>query len=206
VPVIGAIIYLFSQIINKENIKTAGNKFLELVNPNKNIKDLEKKLENSHTFQNKINLADAYRNKKDFTNALKYYEKALDSNFEDEAHTINKAIKCYFEIGNYKKVVEYAKKLNLDKSFRNTIFIYAVSLEKTGYISEAEVQFRKTNKRYSNYYERLELSKFLIRNDNKEEAPEILNDIIGEINNMTASNKNKYKFIYRECKKLLSEL
>ena len=206
VPVIGAIIYLFSQIINKKNIKTAGNKVVYAVVPNKTIKDLKKKLELSNTFQNKVNLADAYRNKKDFSTALKYYEQALDSKFKDEAHTMNKAVKCYFETGNYIKVIEYAKNLNLDKSFRNTIYIYAVSLEKRGYISEAEVQFRKTNKRYSNYYERLELAKFLTRNNKTEEAQQVVDEIIGEINNMTVNNKNKYKFIYRECKKLLSEL
>ena len=65
VPLIGSLIYLFSQIINKKNIKNTKNKLTEVVNPAKKIKELEQKLSLSDTFQNKIHLADEYKNQKD---------------------------------------------------------------------------------------------------------------------------------------------
>jgi hypothetical protein len=160
-----------------------------IVNPNKKIRAFKKKLSFSDTFQNKINLADAYLDIKDLTNAILYYEKALFGEFENHPQTLNKAIKCYFEIKKYDKVVTYARKINLEKSFRDSLCIYAIALEKCEYFEEAEIQFKKTDKRYSNYPERLELSEFLIRIDKIADAKKVLSEIISEIENMIEASK-----------------
>lgn len=206
VPLIGSLVYLFSQIINKTNINNTTEKISAIINPSKKIKDLEKKLSFSDTFQNTINLADAYREKKEYTKAISYYDKALKGNFKEHPHTLNKAAKCYYEIKKFDKVVEYASKIDLDKSFRNSIYIYAISLENCKNFEEAEIQFRKTDKRYSNYPERLELSKFLIRRNKKDDAKIVLKEIVSEIDNMIETNQRKYKFIYQKSDKLLDEI
>ena len=74
-------------------------------NPLKEIKDLEKKLAFKDTFQNKVNLADALAEKNDFNNAIVYYEKALSGKYKNHPLTLNKILKCYFQIKNYKKEV-----------------------------------------------------------------------------------------------------
>lgn len=206
VPLIGSLVYLFTQIITKTNFNNATDKLNSIIDPSKKIKDLEKKLSFSDTFQNTINLADAYRESKDYSKAISYYEKALEGNFKNHPHTLNKAAKCYFELKQFDKVVEYASKIDLDKSFRNSLYIYAISLENCGNFEEAEIQFRKTDKRYSNYGERLELSKFLIRRNKKEDAKIILKEIVAEIENMIENNQRKYKFIYQQSDKLLNEI
>lgn len=206
VPLIGALIYLFSQIINKTNIKNTKNKLTEVVNPAKKIKELEQKLSFSDTFQNKMHLADEYKNQKDYNNAILYYEKALDGKFKSNTHTINKALKCYFEIKNYNKVVEYGKKIPLDTSFKGSICMYAIALEKCNHFDEAEIQFRKANIRYSNYAERLQLSEFLVRIDKLQEAQIVLKEIVGEIDNMTEINQKKYRIVYLESRKLLKRI
>jgi hypothetical protein len=175
-----------------------------IVNPNKKIRAFKKKLSFSDTFQNKINLADAYLDIKDLTNAILYYEKALFGEFENHPQTLNKAIKCYFEIKKYDKVVTYARKINLEKSFRDSLCIYAIALEKCAYFEEAEIQFKKTDKRYSNYPERLELSEFLIRIDKIADAKKVLSELVSEIENMIEANKKKHKFIYKQASKLLN--
>lgn len=205
-PLIGSLVYLFSQIINKKNIRNTKNKLVEVVNPTKKIKELEQKLAASDTFQNKINLADEYKNQKDYNNAILYYEKALEGKFKNNSHTINKALKCYFEIKNYSKVVEYGKKIPLDTSFKGSICRYAIALENCEYFEEAELQFRKTNIRYSNYGERLQLSEFLVRIDKQQEAKVVLKEIVGEIDNMTEINQKKYRVIYLESIKLLKTI
>jgi hypothetical protein len=206
VPLIGGIVYFLSQVVNKSNVNNALDDINAVINPTKKIKDLEKKLMFSDTFQNKINLADILAEHKDFEKAISYYEKALTGKYENHPHTLNKALKCYFQIENYNKVVDYASRLDLEKSFSESLCIYAISLEHCGFINEAEIQFKKTDKRYSNYTERLELSKFLVRRNKKEDAKEVLSDIITEINNMIETNKRKYKYIYRESKKLMGEI
>ena len=206
VPLIGALVYFFTQIISSKNIKKTTDKINSIINPRKKIKDLEKKLSLSDTFQNLINLADAHRENKDYLKAIVYYEKALNGNFKNHLHTLNKAAKCYFEIKKFDKVVEYACKLDLDKAFRNTLYIYAISLEKCQDFEEAEIQFKKADKKYSNYGERLELSKFLIRRTKNDEAKVILKEIIGEIDNMIETNQKKYSFIYQESVKLVKQI
>lgn len=206
VPLIGALVYLFSQVINKTNINKAKNKINAFLNPTKKMKDLEKKLSFSNTFQNKINLADAYIENKEYDKAIVYYEKALEGNFKNHSHTLNKAAKCYFQLNSYNKVVEYLNQINLDKSFRNSVYMYAISLEKCENFDEAEIQFRKTNKRYSNYGERLELSKFLIRRNKNEDAKIVLNEMISEIENMIETNQRKYRFVYKEATKLMKQI
>ena len=206
VPLIGAIVYFFSQIINKTNFNSTIHKVNSAINPKKKIKDLEKKLSFSNTFQNLINLADAHRENKNYSKAIIYYEKSLKGNFKNHPHTLNKAAKCYFEIQRFDKAVECARKLDLDNAFRNTLYIYAISLEKCGEYEESEVQFRKADKKYTNYGERLELSKFLIRRTKNDEAKKVLNEIIAEIDNMIEINQRKYSFIYQESVNLINKI
>lgn len=206
VPVIGSLVYLFMHILNGSNLRNLSDSVENVLNPAKKIKELEKKLSFSETYQNLIDLADAHRQNKDFAIAVPYYEKALNGNYKNNPHTINRAIKCYFELKNYDKVITYASKIDLEKSFRSSIYIYAISLEQCGNLEEAEEQFKKIDKRYSNYPERLELSKFFIRRDKKEDAKIVLQEVTTEINNMIEANQRKYRYIYRESNKLLKEI
>ena len=206
VPVIGGLVYFFSQIITRTNIKKGIKSIQIIINPRKNIEDLEKKLSQSNTIQNQIYLADAYFENKEYGKAINYYEMALIGNFHKKSHTLNKAAKCYFQIKRYDKVVEYVSQLDLDNAFRNTIFIYAVALEKCENYEEAEIQFKKANKKYSNYGERLELSKFLIRRSKGAEAKIILKELCLEIDNMNDINKTKYDVIYKKSSRLIKKI
>ena len=206
VPLIGCIIYLLTQVINKRDVANITEEITTIINPTKKIKDLENLLKFSNTFQNKINLADAYLENRDYNNAILYYEKALDSNFKNEPHTLNKLIKCHFEIQNYNRVIEYSKKINLDKDFKESAYFYGLALEQNENFNEAEIQLRKIDKRFSNYNERLELSNFLIRRKKNNEAKEILNEITSEISSMTNNNSQKYKNIFIVAEKKLSQL
>ncbi|WP_397447433.1 hypothetical protein [Polaribacter sp. R77954] len=205
-PLIGGAVYLFTKILNKKNLDDTLNTITAVVNPTKKIKDLEQKLSFSETFQNKINLADAHLENNNFKSAIEFYEKALQGKYQQHPYTINKLLKCYFKIENFKKVIQYASKIDIEKTFRDSLCFYAIALEKCNLIDEAEVQFKKVDKRYSNYPERLELSRFLIRRDQKEAAKSVLNDVITEINNMIETNQRKYKYIYKESKLLMRDI
>ena len=51
-----------------------------------------------------------------------------------------------------------------------------------------------------------ELSKFLIRRNKKEDAKEILTEIISEIESMTKTNAQKYRTLFIEAEKILNEI
>jgi hypothetical protein len=170
IPLIGCIIYLLTQVINKKEVTNSLEELTTIINPTKKTRDLEQEVEFSNTFKNRINLADAFLENKDYNNAIIHYEKALNSNFKEDSFTLNKLIKCYFEVENFDKVIENSRKINLDKNFKESIYYYGLALEKKGVLDEAETQLKKIDTRYSNYEERLELSNFFIRRNKKSEA------------------------------------
>ncbi|QTE22192.1 CDC27 family protein [Polaribacter cellanae] len=206
IPLIGCVIYLATQVVNKREVSIISEEITTIINPTKKIKDLEKKVEFSETFQNKINLADAYSEIKDFNNAILYYEKALDSGFKNDPYTLNKLIKCYFKVGNFDKVITYSQKINLEKDFKESIYFYGLALEQKGNFEEAETQLKKLDIRYSNYNERLELSNFLIRRNKKTDAKEVLEEMLQEIKSMSKQNAKKYRGVYIEAEKIANGL
>lgn len=205
IPLLGCIVYLVTQVINKKDVVSITEEITNIVNPSKKITELEQQLAFSNTFQNRINLADAHFQNKNFDNAILHYEKSLEGNFKDEPYTLNKLIKCYFETKNFDKVISYSKKINLEKDFKDTLYFYGLALEQKGLIEEAESNLIKIDIRYSNYKKRLEISNFYNRNNKEEKAKVILQEIISELTSMSKENFKKYKIIYTEAEKKLNE-
>ena len=204
-PLLGCAIYLFTQVINKKDVSVIREEITSIVNPTKKIKQLQQELTFSNTFQNKINLADVYMDNADYENAILYYQKALEGNFKDDPHTLNKLIKCYFEVKNYQQVIENSEKINLDKEFKDSIYFYGLALEKEGFIEKAEQELLKIDLRYSNYFERLELTNFYIRNNKNVKAKELLQEIKNELDSMSKENFRKYRFVFSEVEKKLAQ-
>ena len=87
IPVIGSIIYLFMQVYNKRDAAVITEEITSIINPTKKIKELQAKLEFSDTFQNKVDLADAYLETNDVEAAIKHYEMALEGRFQNDYYT-----------------------------------------------------------------------------------------------------------------------
>lgn len=206
VPLLGCIVYLFTQVFNKKDVSIITEEINTIINPTKKVKELEKELEFANTFQNKINLADAFTENKDYNNAILYYEKALKGNFKNEPHTLNKLINCYFKTNNFDKVIANANKIDLDNDFKKSLYFYGLALEHKKQFEEAEIQLKKVDRRYSNYPERIELCKFLIRRNKKTEAKEILLEVTSEINSMAKANFRRHKQFFIEAEKLANEI
>lgn len=206
IPLLGCIVYLFTHVFNKRDVANITEEITTIINPTKKIKDLEKELEFSNTFQNKINLADAYAENKDFNNAIIFYKKGLEGNFKDDPHTLNKLIHCYFETHNFDQVILNANKIDLENDFKDSTYYYGLALEQKEQFEEAEIQLKKVDKRYSNYPERIELCEFLIRRNKKQEAKEILLEITSEIKSMVKTNARKHRYIINKAEKVLNEI
>lgn len=208
VPLVGSIIYLLTHVYNKKDAETISKDIVSLINPTKKIKDLEKVLAFLETFQNRVNLADAYFENKDYLNAIKYYEEAIKEDSYYDFYVVNQLIASYYNSSNFEKVIFYAKKINDKPDFigSKSQFIYGLSLDKVGQTDLAESQLRAIDKRYSNYEERLVLAKFLLDKGKTKDAKEILEDISLETKNLTATNKRKYRSTALETEKLLGTL
>ncbi|MEN3322914.1 hypothetical protein VP395_04190 [Mariniflexile soesokkakense] len=207
-PVIGCVIYLITQVYNKRDAERIQEEIVSVINPTKKIKDLEQRLQFTETYENRVNLADALLDIKEYKKAIPHYLEALEDSSQNDFYVTNKLIEAYFDIEDYNKVILYAEKIRNQFEFKKSRaqFLYGLALEKLDDFEEAESNLRKIDIRYSFYNERLVLAKFLIGRDKTPDAKDILEEIIIESQNMTRPNRRIYQGTIQEVKKLLAEL
>lgn len=207
-PVVGSIIYLITQVYNKRDAEKLTSEITNIINPTKKIKDLQKKLEFSETYQNRVNLADAYLEIGDYQNAIVYYKDALEGNFQNDYYVINNMVEAFYKLKDYKNVLKYAESIKEHKEFNKSRiqFLYGLALEKEHRFDEAEANLKCIDIRFSFYNERLVYAKFLLSRNKKQEAKEILNALIFEAQQMTKPNKRIYHSTITEAERILKEL
>ena len=207
-PLIGCVIYFITQVYNKRDAEKVQENIVSILNPTKKIKDLEHKLKFSETYQNRVNLADAYLEIKDYNSAIPYYLKALDDSSLSDLYISKQLIVCYFFIEEFNNVILYAEKIKDHQEFQKSQsqFLYGLALEKIGNLEKAEVNLKAIDIRYSFYNERLVLAKFLIERGKLDEAKEIIEDIHTESQNMTKQNKKIFRNTILEVEKLKNSI
>ncbi len=203
---LGCIIYLIMEVYNKRDAEKITSEITHIINPTKKIKDLEKQLQFSESYQNRVNLADAYLENKDYQNAIPHYLDALEDSFQNDLYVIKQLIEAYFNIEDCEQVIVYAEKIKDQSEFKKSRsqFLYGLALERLGRFEEAETNLRAIDIRYSFYEERLIFAKFLMSRKKPNEAREILEEIQTESQHMTKPNKRLYRVTIQEVETLLS--
>ncbi len=207
IPVIGCIIYLITQVYNKRDAEKITNEITHIINPTKKVRDLEKQLQFSESYQNRMNLADAYLEIKDYNNAIPHYLEALEDSSQNDFYVIKQLIEAYFNIEDCEHVILYVERIKDHPEFKKsrTQFLYGLALERVGKLEEAEENLKQIDIRYSFYDERLIYAKFLLSKDKKEAAKEVLEDVSTESQHMTKPNKRIYRATILEVEKLLAD-
>ncbi len=208
VPVIDCVIYLLTQVYNKRDAEKITSEITHIINPTKKIKDLEKQLEFSESYQNRVNLADAHLANKDYKSALPLYLRALQDGSENDFYVNSKLVETYFLAENYSETVLHAEKIKdkLEYKKSKTQFICGLAHEKLGDFELAEHNLRQIDIRYSFYDERLILAEFLMSRNKKEDAKTILEDIKNESQHITRTNQKLYRGTVAQVEKLLAQL
>jgi len=204
-PVIGSIVYLVTNVFNKNDYEKVQDGLTSVLNPTKKVKDLKKKLEFSETFQNKVNLADAYLEMNDYNNAVKYYEDAKKSLFSNDSYVTENLMEAYFQLKKHNKVIDCYNDLqeSKDKTKAKSYTQYAITLDDLGKPKAAKKAFEIINKSFSNYEERYLYADFLIKKNEVENAKIILNEILEESNHFTKDNKRIHKKTIQKVNQLL---
>ncbi len=208
VPVIGCVFYLITQVYSKNRANKIQENLTSIIVPSKKINELKKQLEFSETYQNKVNLANAYVEIKDYKNAISYYEEASKDTSQKTYHCKEQLVVCYYHIENYDLVISEAEKIkqNIEFEKSDAQYIYALALKNKGRYREAETELRKIDQRYSNYDKRLVFAKFLIEQNKKTEAKEVLTEMFNEAKHMKPSNKRINRSVFVEVEKLLKTM
>lgn len=207
-PLVGCIVYLATQVYNKRDAEKIQENITTIINPSKRIKDLELRLQFAETYENRVNLADAHFETKDYPNAMTHYKKALEDTSQSDFHVQKQIILSKYHRGDHAAVVEVCDRLKDTLEFKKTElqYVYGMSLEQLGRLEEAEIQLKAIDKPYSHYNERLGLIQFLIRQDKTSEAKEILEELHIEMQNMTKMNRKVYRTAILEIENLKNTL
>jgi len=208
IPILGSIIYIITQVYNKNDADKIQNEITSIINPTKKINDLEKKIEFSDTYTNRIELADAYAQNKDMPNAIVNYKKTLEDKDQNDLYARQQLILCYFELKDYVGVLEHSEIIKDKPEFKGSKqqFCYGLALKELGKLDEAEKELKQIDRPYSNYNERLELAKFYIENQRNSEGVDLLNEIYAESQHMTKPNRRIYRQTIAEVERLLKTL
>jgi hypothetical protein len=199
-PVIGSLIYLYDNFYSRRNISNVSEGMKGMFNGNHKIEQLEKTLKFSDTYNNKINLADAYIEKQRFEEAITIYESCRSGIYENNPELIEKLSNAYFLSNNFKKLVALHQK---QEPVGESLINYAWALHYVGDSLKAEEKFKGLNRRFSNFQGRIEYAKFLLEKKRNDEAQHLLLDILEEYDSMTSYEKNLKKGINSEAKRLL---
>ncbi|SFU62625.1 hypothetical protein SAMN05216480_110104 [Pustulibacterium marinum] len=212
IPTLGALIYLFTQVVGVNSmtstVNSAQQEAFKVLYPSKRINDLEKRLEFSDTFENRVSLADAYLQNGRLDDAIEMYLSALKGHYENDYYAISKLVSAYFQTEQFELVISYTEKIQHKVEFKHsrTQFLYAVALEKTGNLEAAEAEFHKIDVPYKNYDERYYFANYLVEKGEKNAAEEILKDMLQEGQHMQRQNRRRYSFALRQARELLDSL
>jgi hypothetical protein len=203
IPVLGSLIYIITQVYNQKDVEKIQGEITSIINPTAKTKDLEKKIEFSDTYSNRIDLADDYVQNMDMPNAILSYKKTLDDTVQDDLYSRQQLVLCYFQLKDYLGVIEHAEVIKGKFIGSKQQFCYGLSLKELDMLEEAEVQLKQIDRPYSNYAERLELAKLYLETDRSAEGEDLLNEIYAESQNFTKANKSLYRATITEVEKLL---
>ena len=185
-PVIGSIIYLYSEVLtNRSSFRSTIKPTINVgavLNPGGNIKKLEEELRFTDTFANKVKLADAYLAARYTDKAIDLYKASLTGAFAENEHVMMQLIVAYFEQGQYEEVTPLAKKLYKLPQFARSKaqMLYAQSLENIGEMEKSEHEFKAMKGRYSYFEPRYQYGLFLMRAERYEDAWQIFTDMLNE--------------------------
>lgn len=206
-PMIGCIIYLFSEIITKREIKSVTSGVTGIINPSASVKKLEENLKFSDTFNNRVALADALLAAGQTAKAIDLYEGSLNGAFTENEHVISRLVMAYYREKRYEEVISMAKKIYTKPQFSRSKahVLYAMSQAYSGNNDMAEKEFLLMKARFSNFEARYYYSLFLQMNNRMEESKKVLTEIIEEIPQLGRTEKKYYREWLLHSKELLKK-
>ena len=173
--------------------KTLKSNLNTIINPGAKIKDLEKKVRISDSFDNKVALADAYLETKRTEEAIEMYESSLKGVFKEDAHVLMQLGLAYFEQRDFKAVVNKLTIVSKHVDFKRSRahLAYAFSLDELGKTDEARKEFERMNARHSHIEFRYHYAIFLANHNETDAAREVLIGINSEVEAMDGVKRQR---------------
>jgi len=206
-PLIGCIAYIIMEIFNRNSMQQVQSGMGNIIYPAGKIKKLEKQLEFSDTFNNRIMLADAYLSAGNTEKAIQLYETSLTGAFKENEHVLIQLVTAYFKMQRYNDAIKVARKVYNNPAFHtHGHVLYAMALDKVGEADLAEKEFNTMKGRYSYFEARYQCGLFLINKNRISEAQKIFNDIVNEFSYLSSFEKRNNRVWYNSAKQELRKI
>lgn len=190
-PVIGCLIYLFTEIFTDRQLSQVSSGVASVLNPRGSVRKLEEQLRFADTFQNRIALADAYLANGRTEDAIDLYEQSYTGVFTENEYLLKQLIIAYSIVKRYEDIILLAQKIYRTPQFPRSRahLLYAIALENTGNGPMAEKEFKSMNARFSDYESRYQYGLFLLRARRNDEAKQVFNEILSEASHLTSRER-----------------
>ncbi len=207
-PAIGCFVYLFTEVVTKNQVKSVTSNVESVIRPQGRIRDLEEAFKFSDSFENRLLLAQAYHNSGRTDEAIKLYEEGKQGVFANDTHLIVLLIEAYFEKERYSDICTIAAVISNHPDFKksHSRILFALSLEKCQDIQSAEEHLASFQARYSDFEGKYEYACFLIRHNKREQAVKILEDAKEESSRMTRGERRNHDYWIRQSLNKLQEM
>jgi len=207
-PLVGCLIYFFSEILTRNQMRNIQSGFGEMISPSSSIKKLEDNLRFSDTFQNRVSLADAYLRNRQYEKAIELYESSLAGVFEENEYALAQLTVAYYEVKRYNDVIKTANKLyNRPQFNRSRVHVYyAIALAAADMKEKAEKEFQKMNIQFSCFEARFYFAQFLVSQQREEEGVNLLLNIKDEFPRLSSVEKRENREWYAKAKDHLNHI
>lgn len=207
-PLLGCLIYIFTEIFTSGDIKNVQAGMSTVFNPRGSVRKLEENLRFSDTFANRVALADAYLTTGNTDRAIDLYESSLSGNFIENEYVLSQLVVAYYQKKQYNKLIPIAKKIyHLPQFARSRPHIlYAAALGYTGNHEMAEKEFKSMKARFANYEARYYYALFLAETDRITEARRLFSEMLEEVSQLSPRERRFNRNWLRMAKDELNKL
>jgi hypothetical protein len=207
-PLVGCLIYIFTEIVNGRDIQKVQSGLAEVLNPSGSIRKLEENLRFADTFNNKVALADACLAAGEIDRSIELYENSLKGAFEENEHVLSQLTIAYYKKQRYADLIAIAEKIYRLPQFPffQSHILYAQALSKVGLKEKAEKEFKKMNGKYSHYEGRYYYGLFLLASERENEARKLFMEIESEASHLSTREKRYYRDWFIKTKEELKRM
>ena len=207
-PLVGSIAYIVTEMFSGREIRQVQSGIGSLINPAGSIRKLEENLRFSDTFNNRMALADAYLATGQIDKAVELYESCYSGAFTENEELLKQLIIAYSIQQRYKDVLPMAEKLYKTPQFARSRahLLYAIALEHTGNVTQAEKEFKLMNVRYSHFEPRYQYGLFLQRARRHEEARDVFAGMVDESAHLSGRERSSNRIWFAKAREELKQL
>ncbi|HEQ1856935.1 TPA: tetratricopeptide repeat protein [Providencia alcalifaciens] len=208
-PILGSVVYALVIWMPAMRYSRHGYKLERAIKkqlaPNKSINQALKEYELNPTTNSCVTLADAYTDKGDYQNAIKYYQESLQGINQYSPDIMLKYADVLYEAGEYarcKETLDLLCEKNPTFSSNTGHFLYARSLARLGLVSEADNEFRALLNHRDHIEYKVAYAEFLFEQKRVIEAMPLIDEVIKTYSLLPKAAQNYNKHWYQMAVKL----